>query len=443
MELLIGFLIFIAAMAACLMFDITTVAALGVGLIVFIILGMRKGFSFKKMIEFTITGGKSGFVVARVLILIGIITAIWRTSGTIPFFIYYGIKLISPNYFIIITFLLSSLLAYSLGTSFGVAGTVGVIFMSLARSGNVNEIITAGAVMSGVFFGDRGSPVSSSAVLVATITKTDLIDNVKRMFQTALLPMVACIVFFTYMSFQNPIHGVDTETMNALNSGFSLTWWNVVPALCMIILPLLRIDVIWALISSITTGAFIALFIQHDTILTILRQSIVGYEADGSKLGSILGGGGMLSMIEVIAIVLLSSTYSGIFDGTGMLQKLEALLDTAVEKTGKFFVMLIMSFFTGGVFCNQTIASIMCSDLMKNVYVNNDGTKEELALDIENSAILTSSLVPWNIACIVPLGFLGVGIEALPYCMYLYMVPIMYFFTKRFVKFPKVGSTDI
>ena len=88
--------------------------------------------------------------------------------------------------------------------------------------------------------------------------------------------------------------------------------------------------------------------------------------------------------------------------------------------------MVLMSFFTVGVFCNQTIASIMCCDLMKNVYIDNDGSKEELALDIENSAILISSLVPWSIACIVPLSFLGVGFQAIPYSIYLYIVPISY-----------------
>ncbi|MBK5253182.1 MAG: Na+/H+ antiporter NhaC family protein [Peptostreptococcaceae bacterium] len=435
MELLIGFIIFIAAMVSCLILGITTVAALIVGLIVFIGIGKIKGFTYKELGGFTAKGVKSSLVVAEVLLLIGFITAIWRTSGTISFFVYYGIKLISPNLFILITFLLSAILAYALGTSFGVAGTVGVIFMSLARSGNVDEIITAGAVMSGVFFGDRGSPVSSSAILVATITDTNLIDNVKRMFKTAILPIVICIVAYGILSYQNPINGVDETILNALGDEFNISVWTIIPAICMVVLPLFRINVIWALTSSIVSGILISVLVQGNGLLHVVEQSIFGYSSEHAVLSNILNGGGLTSMIEVIFIVMLSSSYSGIFDGTKMLSKLEELLGKMVNKTGKFFVMVLMSFFTVGVFCNQTIASIMCCDLMKNVYDDNDGSKEELALDIENSAILIASIVPWSIACIVPLSFLGVGFEAIPYSIYLYVVPICYGLTKKYFRY--------
>lgn len=435
MELLIGFAIFIAAMVSCLVLGITTVLALAVGLIVFLVIGKRKGFSNKDLISFTGKGVKSSLVVVEVLILIGFITAIWRTSGTISFFVYYGIKLVSPNLFILITFLLSAILAYALGTSFGVAGTVGVIFMSLARSGNVDEIITAGAVMSGVFFGDRGSPVSSSAILVATITETDLIDNVKRMFKTAIIPIGICLATYGVLSYLNPINGVDETIINALGDEFNISVFTVIPALCMVILPLFRINVIWALITSIVSGALISILVQGNEVLNLVDQGIFGYSSEHEVLSNILDGGGLTSMVEVIFIVMLSSSYSGIFDGTKMLERLEELLGKMVKKTGKFFVMVLMSFFTAGVFCNQTIASIMCCDLMKNVYIDNDGSKEELALDIENSAILISSLIPWSIACIVPLSFLGVSFQAIPYSIYLYVVPISYGLTKKYFRY--------
>ncbi len=435
MELLIGFAIFIAAMVTCLVLGITTVLALIVGLVVFLVVGLRKGFTSKDLIGFTGKGVKSSLVVVEVLILIGFITAIWRTSGTISFFVYYGIKLVSPNLFILITFLLSAILAYALGTSFGVAGTVGVIFMSLARSGNVDEIITAGAVMSGVFFGDRGSPVSSSAILVATITETDLIDNVKRMFKTAIIPIAICLVVYGILSYQNPINSVDDTIINALGEEFNISIFTIIPALCMVILPLFRINVIWALITSIVSGGLISILVQGNEVSNLIEQGIFGYSSEHEVLGNILDGGGLISMVEVIIIVMISSSYSGIFDGTKMLERLEELLGKMVKRTGKFFVMVLMSFFTVGVFCNQTIASIMCCDLMKNVYIDNDGSKEELALDIENSAILISSLVPWSIACIVPLSFLGVGFQAIPYSIYLYIVPISYGLTKKYFRY--------
>ena len=109
--------------------------------------------------------------------------------------------MITPGLFLIITFALSCLLSYALGTSFGVAGTVGVIFIALARSGGVNEVITAAVVMSGIYFGDRSSPVSSSAILVAAITHTNLLDNVKMMMKTGIVPLLLTFGIYAVFSF--------------------------------------------------------------------------------------------------------------------------------------------------------------------------------------------------------------------------------------------------
>lgn len=106
-------------------------------------------------------------IVLRILFFIGLLTGLWRSCGTIAFFIYHGIRVITPSLFILVAFLLTVLLSYALGTSFGVASTAGVVLMALARSGGVSEAVTAGVILSGIYFGDRGAPTSSCASLVA------------------------------------------------------------------------------------------------------------------------------------------------------------------------------------------------------------------------------------------------------------------------------------
>ena len=142
------------------------------------------------MAEMSKKGIMDSIVVIKVMLVIGILTAVWRVSGTITVFVYYGMKVIMPPIFLIVTFALCCLLSYAIGTSFGIAGTVGVIFIALARSGGVDPVIAAGVIMSGVYFGDRCSPVSSSANMVAGITDTKIYNNVKIMFRTAMLPLV-------------------------------------------------------------------------------------------------------------------------------------------------------------------------------------------------------------------------------------------------------------
>ena len=215
MGLLIAFLIFIACMIAALALDLSLILPLLVGLILFASLGLHKGFSPRQLLSWSAGSIKDSLVVIEVMLIIGFITAAWRVSGTITVFVYYGMKVIVPPLFLLITYLLSALLSYAIGTSFGVAGTLGVIFMALARSGGVDPVLTAGVLMSGIYFGDRGSPVSSSANMVAGITKTQIMTNVRLMMRTGLLPLLITAGIYTALSVTHPIEAVDPEIVAA------------------------------------------------------------------------------------------------------------------------------------------------------------------------------------------------------------------------------------
>lgn len=143
-------------------------------------------------------------------------------------------------------------------------------------------------------------------------------------------------------------------------------------------------------------------------------------------------------MLEINLIVMISCTYSDIFQGTGMIRELQCKLESAMEKAGRFPVTALAGLLFCAVFCNQTIATTMSAAILNQPYKNQGGTAHELAVDIGNSTIVLSGLVPWAIASSVPLGFMGVGPEALPYAVFLYAVPISYFFTKKKHRFPSL-----
>lgn len=431
MDLLLAFLLFAAVMLAALIKGFTMVIALLAGLIAFIIVGLKRGFGFKELCIMGAKGTKDSLIVIEVMCVIGFITAIWRACGTITIFVYYGIRIITPSLFLIITFLLSCLLSYALGTSFGVAGTVGVIFMTLARSGGVDPILTAGVLMSGVYFGDRCSPVSSSANMVAGITGTKIFDNVKMMMKTGLLPLLACCILYTILSFLNPITHVDPALLASFEQEFNLSLWAFIPAIIMLLLPLFKVSVLLSMALSIASGVLVAWLVQGIPLWDVLKICVIGYEADGNGLASLLNGGGLVSMLEIVVILIISCSYSGIFDGTKMLEALQEKLASACTKTGRFSIMILISVGTTAVFCNQTIASLMCCDLLKKPYLDGGGSLSELAIDMENSVILIACMIPWSIGCSVPLTFFGVGFSAVPYAFYMYLVPICYWFTKK------------
>ncbi len=431
MDFWFAMLVFIGAMVACLCADVSMSLALVAGFLCFWVVGLRRGYGARALMKMALRGGKDALGVVRVLALIGLITAAWRASGTIAFFIVKGVSLITPSLFILIAFALSAVLSYALGTCFGVVGTVGVIFMALARSGGVNELIAAGAILSGAFFGDRCAPISSSANLIAGVTCTPIYDNVKYMHLTALLPLAICTVAYGVLSVFNPIGSVDTSELTLLTEHFALSWWTLLPAGIILILPLCKVPVRYAIPASVLAAAVLALGVQHMPVWDFLRCLVLGYTAPDPSLNHVLGGGGLISMLNVCCIVLLSGMLSGVFNGTGMLGGLQGIIRPMEARIGGFPAMILTSFVICAAFCNQTIAITMNDQIWEDIYEKEHASPRELALDMENSAVLISGLVPWAISCSVPLEMLGVDARALPYGFLLYLVPLCYIFTKK------------
>lgn len=277
MDLIAAFAVFLAAMLFCLMKGFSLAWALLLALLLFFGLGLRRGYSAKALAKMAWGKMPRSMIVLRILFFIGILTGLWRSCGTIAFFIYYGIRAITPSLFILVAFLLTVLLSYALGTSFGVTSTAGVVLMALARAGGVNEAIAAGAILSGVYFGDRGAPTSSCASLVAALTETDLLSNVKRMFKTAALPYVLCLVIYTVLSLQNPITTVDETMLSALKESFDISFWTVIPAAIMIVLPFLRMPIRTAMAISGAVAFAVTAAVQHVSVWETLKICILGY----------------------------------------------------------------------------------------------------------------------------------------------------------------------
>ena len=441
MGLIIAFVIFIGTMIAMLITGHSMVWALLAGLVMFAGLGLVKlkksdealgiGQGIRELALHSWGSIKESLIVIEVMLIIGFITAAWRVSGTITVFVYYGMKLIVPPLFLVIAFLLSCLLSYALGTSFGVAGTVGVIFMALARSGGVDPVITAGVLMSGIYFGDRGSPVSSSAHMVAGITKTNILENVRIMMKTAILPFIITLAAYTALSVANPISSVDGGVLSAFESEFTLSFWSFVPAAIMLALPLLNVGIIASIGASVAASVAVAVLVEKVSLFSVIKILFLGFHSSGEGLATILDGGGFVSMLEISAILAISCAYSGIFNRTDMLKSLLDVIEKGCRKTGRYAVTVIISLISCVVFCNQTIATLMCNDLLTRPYLNTGGSRQELAIDMENTVILIVGLIPWCIACSVPLTFFNAGIDSLPWAIYLYIVPICYFLTKR------------
>lgn len=424
MDLLIALIVFVFAMVGSLMLNASMIFPLLIGFCVFSGLAVKNGWTIRKVLSFAAGSFRESFIVIGNLLIIGCLTGIWRVCGTIAYFVTLGVSLIPPGLFLLAAFLLAAAMSYAIGTSFGVTATAGVILMAIARAGGVNPVMAAGAILSGVYVGDRGSPAASSAVLVSVLTGTDMRRNVRIMLKTSVVPFLICCALYGALSACFPPTSIDDGISRLLSEEFVLGWYCLIPAVLMIALPFLGLKVKMAMLVSLLSALAVSVFSQGDGVVDCLRAMVLGYRAENGALNDMLSGGGVASMLEVSAILLISGTYGGIFRGTGMLKPVNDGIRRWSERIGRFPTMILLGAGACGLFCNQTIGAIMQNQLSAALYGDSEKERYEKMSDMENSVILVAGLVPWCIASSVPLGMLGANARSIPAALYLWMVPL-------------------
>lgn len=416
---IIAILLFSLSLITCLLLKFSVVYALVIGYIIFIIYGLIKRHNLIILIKKSFEGVLTVKNILLVFILIGMITALWRASGTIAFIVYMGSKLISPSILILLTFLLCSILSVLIGTSLGTAATMGVICASIGKTMGVNPYYVGGAVLSGIYFGDRCSPMSTSALLVAELTKTNLYTNIKLMIKTSIIPFIVTCLFYLLLGFKSTVSNISVDVTEIFKQNYNLNIIVIIPAILIIILSILKINVKKTMLVSIVISFIIAMFIQRDSIVALINYCIFGYHHPNERLNLMMKGGGILSMVNVSLIVGISSSYSGIFKETKMLVSLKKYLKDFSKKTSSYFVIFLSSIISGAIACNQSLGTILTNELCGELV-----EKQKRAIILENTVILLVGLIPWNIAMGVPLKTIGIGVMSGIYAFYLYFLPL-------------------
>lgn len=441
MDLLAAFGVFLACVVGCMVKGASLGWALAAGFVCFFAVGVRRGTPAPALLKLAAGGMATSWKVIRILLLLGLLTALWRAGGTVAFFVWCGVRLITPGTFVLVAFGLSAVFSLAFGSSFGVAGTAGVILMTIARSGGADLAVSAGAIMSGIYFGERLSPASSSAALVSAVSGVDQHDFQMRMWRTTPVPLLATLALYGALSALCPIQRVDAQILSALEEGFSLTWPAALPAAALLLLPWLKVSAMASIAVSCILAAGCALWVQQVPLGELLRACVLGYRPALPLLTDLMSGGGLISMVSVCVIVVLSCAYSGMFSGTGLLDPVTGRLGKLAERFGLFAAHVAASLGCCALFCNQTVAIVMNAQLLKEEYRGRGLSDMELAENIGNSVVNLAGLVPWAISATVPLAAMEAGAEALPLSFYLYLLPLWSWFRSAGRK--KAGSINL
>ena len=416
-------LLFVAILLCCVVTGVSVLYALILGYVLFAIYSLAKGFSVKELVQMSVNGIKTARKVLITFMLIGILTALWRQSGTIPAIVSYSSNLIVPQIFPVIAFLLNCALSFLTGTAFGTAATMGSICMTIGLAFNMNPVVMGGAILSGVFWGDRCSPVSTSALLVSEVTGTNLYNNIKLMFKTSMVPFALACAIYLLIGFGMPlVEGEMPDVTGMFAREFNIGLVAVIPAVVILLFAFARVNVMKTMSASIVAAAAVCVLYQGEPFKEVLLCALAGFEAKDVELAAMLDGGGMISMLKVAGIVCISASYAGIFQKTGLLDAVIELIARMNNKLSSFVTVVIISVLSGAVSCNQTLAIMLTQQLCSNIVPS----RQKFAIYLENSVVLIAPTIPWSIASGVPLTSVGAPVIAISMAFYLFLVPVCY-----------------
>lgn len=403
----------------CVLNQLSLALALLICWLIFAGLALREQ-SPRQLLQAAWQGAQTSFGVIKTLLLIGATIGVWMAAGTIATIVDTAMVWLNPHWFVLLAFAVCAVVSSIIGTSLGTVSVVGLPLMLIAKSGQGHLNLVAGAIMAGIYFGDRCSPMSSSASLVATVTGTKLFRNIRTMFATAWGALGLTVLGYGWLSWHDPLAQVNQHMLTHLQQQFHLSPWLLLPAALVLGLSLLRRPLFEAIGVSIIATLILGLLIQHVSLLALLQAGLLGLHQ-----GGLITGGGVISMVNPVIIVFLSCSIAGILNKLQQLQTLKQRLTLpAGHPLKRYGITVLLSLIASMIGCNQSVAVVMTNSLVQQNYPQD---KPVLAAELENTSILIAPLVPWNIAAFVPITVLGTSFAGyLPYAFYLYLVPLLF-----------------
>lgn len=364
-----------------------------------------------------------------ILLLIGVLIGVWIAAGVVPAMVYYGLKLISPRLFLSSAMLVCAIISMALG-SWGTAGTVGLAFMGIAQAMGIPLPLTAGAIISGSYVGDKLSPMADSTNLASAVAEVNIFDNIRNIFKVALPMLVICLGLYTAIGWQyganitpDSLSNIQ-RVSNTLSQTFHLNPFTFFPLLVLLGCILGKIPAIPSIFIAIVIGGVYGICVQHITIKEVFTCAYSGYvgNTDFAMVNDLLTAGGLNSMLYSVSIVILAMAFGGVMESTG---QMETLVRPVIAKVRGFVGLMsatvLTSVVVNVVLPDQYIAIALPGRMYAAAYDRQGMARKDLALGIGVGGALTSALVPWNTCGIFMSGILGVEtLQYLPFAFYNY-----------------------
>lgn len=391
------------------------------------------GYSFSEMEGFAYEMAQKCIAPAAIILAVGMMIASFMAAGTVPTILVAGLKLITPKFFLALTFVMCCIMSVIMGTSWGTLGTVGIAMMGVGAGLGVNPAITAGAVVSGAWFGDKMSPMSDSTIMCSTITETYIMDHIKAMMQTTIPAAVVSLVIYLGIGIGISGDSYDASTvdsiMNGLKGMFHINLIPVIPIVVVIVMILMKKGTIVSMMSGTVVAILIAVIYQGYSVADMGTFLYSGFtcETKNEILISLLNRGGMTSMLSLLAVFVGGLGLGGILDKTGMLEPIfHYITEKYKSPRGIMLMAWCATLLCILVIADNNFAFVMVATLFGSAFQKYNLKSQNLSRILEDVGTLGSALVPWNVGAQFAAGVLGVSTLAyMPYAFLNWMTPIL------------------
>lgn len=400
--------------------------------------------SFEQQLNLTMG---SIFVTLLILLTVGMLSGSWMVSGVVPTLIYYGVQILSPRFFLVSACAICALVSLLSGSSWTTIATIGVALLGIGQALGIPDAWTAGAIISGAYFGDKMSPLSDTTILASSAVRVDIFEHIRYMMHTTVPTISITLLIFLIAGLGHNSGGElhVEEFTSGLSSTFNISAWTlVVPALTGILIAKRVPSVIVLFISSITAG-ITALILQPHLLTEIAADSSLGNTAalvrglaitfygstaiqTGSQtLNDLVSTGGMAGMLNTIWLIICAMCFGAAMVASGMIHSITSVVIKWIRSrfslvSSTVATGLLMNIATG----DQFISIVLSADVFREVYQQQGYEPRLLSRTTEDAVTVTSVLVPWNTCGMTQATVLGVPtLVYLPYCFFNLLSPLM------------------
>jgi len=402
------------------------------GSVVAAVTGKALGFNWESLQKGMVRGISVGLPSVLILLGIGVLIGSWQVSGVVPLMVFHGLRLLAPEVFLVACCLICGVVSLATGSSWTTAGTIGVALIGVAEGLGVSSAVTAGAVVSGSYFGDKLSPLSDTTNLAAAVAEVPLFQHIRHMLWTTVPSMLIALAAYAILGFSSGDQSSFAEInslLEAIQRNYQLSPLLWLAPLSVVGCLFFRVPALGAILAGSLVGMIFALTIQKvpaGEVVSVL-QSGSAPETGLAQLDELLTGGGLESMYWTIGLILCALSFGGLMEATGMLRVIVEVILTAATTSGRLVLATLSSSLgINLVAADQYLSVILPGRMYREAYARAGLDPRSLSRCLEDGGTVTSPLIPWNTCGATMLGALKIGPHLFaPYAFFNLLCPLI------------------